>query len=100
VKFVSRELKTLVKANPLRMLAALLGKGALTGLKHRIQPERFGGAPLLGLRGCVIMAHGSANRYAMMNAIHDASEFLRTDLVHHIESDIATANTLLGKPNA
>ena len=98
VKFIGRELKTLFTANPVRMFAAFLGKGALRGLKHRIQPERFGGAPLLGLRGCVIKAHGSANRLAMMNAIHDASEFLRTDLVHHIESDIAAANTLLGKP--
>ena len=100
VKFIGRELKTLFTANPVRMFAAFLGKGALRGLKHRIQPERFGGAPLLGLRGCVIKAHGSANRYALMNAIHDASEFLRTDLVHHIEADIASANTLLGKPNA
>jgi phosphate acyltransferase len=100
VKFIGRELMTLFKANPLRMLSALLGKGALSGLKRRVQPERYGGAPLLGLRGCVIKAHGSANRYALMNAIHDASEFLRTDLVHRIESDIASANSLLGKPSA
>lgn len=100
VKFVGRELKSLFKANPIRMLAALLGKGALHGLKQRIQPERYGGAPLLGLRGCVIKAHGSANRHALMNAIHDASEFLRTDLVHHIEADIAAANTVLDKPAA
>ncbi len=100
VKFVGRELKTLFKANPLRMLAALLGKGALHGLKQRIQPERYGGAPLLGLRGCVIKAHGSANRHALMNAIHDASEFLRNDLVHRIEADVASANVLLDKPVA
>jgi glycerol-3-phosphate acyltransferase PlsX len=100
VKFVGRELKTLFKANPVRMLAALLGKGALHGLKHRIQPERYGGAPLLGLRGCVIKAHGSANRHALMNAIHDASEFLRNDLVTRIEADVAAANLLLGKPAA
>lgn len=100
VKFVGRELKTLFRANPLRMAAALLGKGALAGLKHRIQPERYGGAPLLGLRGCVIKAHGSANRYALMNAIHDASEFVRNDLVHRIEADIAAANLLLDKPAA
>ncbi len=100
VKFFGRELKTLFKANPVRMFAALLGKGALHGLKQRIQPERYGGAPLLGLRGCVIKAHGSANRHALMNAIHDASEFLRTDLGHHIEADVASANTLLDKPAA
>ena len=100
VKFVGRELKTLFKANPVRMFAALLGKGALTGLKHRIQPERYGGAPLLGLRGCVVKAHGSANRHALLSAIHDADVFLRTDLNHRIEADIASANLLLDKPVA
>jgi len=100
VKFVGRELKTLFRANPVRMLAALLGKGALAGLKHRIQPERYGGAPLLGLRGCVVKSHGSANRHAFMSAIHDANVFLRTDLNQRIEADIARANILIGKPAA
>jgi glycerol-3-phosphate acyltransferase PlsX len=95
VKFFGRELKMQFKANPVRMLGAFLGKGALRGLKHRIQPERYGGAPLLGLRGCVVKAHGSANRYALMNAIHDASEFVRNDLAKRIEADIARANKLL-----
>jgi glycerol-3-phosphate acyltransferase PlsX len=100
VKFVGRELKTLFKANPVRMAAALLGKGALTGLKHRIQPERYGGAPLLGLRGCVVKAHGSANRHALQSAIHDADVCLRTNLNQHIEADVARANVLIGKPAA
>lgn len=98
VKFVGRELKTFFKANPVRMLAAVLGRGALSDLKHRIQPERYGGAPLLGLRGCVVKAHGSANRQALLSAIHDANVCLRTNLNQRIEADIASANILIGKP--
>lgn len=100
VKFVGGELKILFKANPVRMFAALLGKGALAGLKHRIQPERYGGAPLLGLRGCVVKAHGSANRHALLSAIHDADVCLRTNLNQRIEADIARANLLIDKPAA
>ena len=98
VKFVGHELKGFFKANPLRMFAALLGKGALTDLKHRVQPERYGGAPLLGLRGCVVKAHGSANRHALLSAIHDANVCLRTNLNQHIEADVARANVLIDKP--
>jgi len=94
VRFVSRELKGLIRANPVRMAGAVLAKGALDGLKHRILPERHGGAALLGLGGCVIKAHGSANRHSLMNAIHEASELVRGDFNHLIVADVAQANRL------
>lgn len=98
-KFFRNELKSQMLASPLRRLGGLLAKGAFTGLRHRIQPERYGGAPLLGLRGVVLKAHGSANRYALMNAIGDASEFIREDRTRRIEADIERANRIL-RPDA
>ncbi|MBP7142384.1 MAG: phosphate acyltransferase PlsX [Opitutaceae bacterium] len=97
-KFFSRELKAKLAASPGRKLGACLARGAFNELRHRIQPERYGGAPLLGLRGSVLKAHGSANRFAIMNAIHDASEFIRTDFNRHIEADIARANEAVPPP--
>ena len=94
-KFFSRTLKTNLKANPLRMLGALIAQGAFKELKQRIQPERYGGAPLLGLRGNILKAHGSANRQAVKNAIRDANECIRIDLNHRIEVDVAQANNVL-----
>jgi glycerol-3-phosphate acyltransferase PlsX len=94
-KFFSNELKSQLKANPLRLAGGLLAKGAFDALRNRIKPERYGGAPLLGLRGNLIKAHGSANRQALKNAIHDASEMIKTDLNHRIEADIARANDAL-----
>jgi glycerol-3-phosphate acyltransferase PlsX len=94
-KFFSNELKSNLKANPLRLAGGLLAKGAFDALRNRIKPERYGGAPLLGLRGNLIKAHGSANRQALKNAIHDASEMIKTDLNHRIEADIARANDAL-----
>jgi len=94
-KFFRNELKSQLSASPVRKLGAFLAQGAFRGLKKRIQPERYGGAPLLGLRGGVIKAHGSANRFALMNAIHDASEFIRVDLNQRIEADIARANDVI-----
>ncbi len=91
-KFFSNELKANLKANPVRMAGAVLAKGAFNALRNRIKPERYGGAPLLGLRGNLIKAHGSANRQALKNALHDASEMIKIDLNHRIEADIARAN--------
>lgn len=94
-KFFSDVLRQQITASPLNRLGALLARGAFRGLRRRIQPERYGGAPLLGLRGNVLKAHGSANRYALMNALADASEFIRVDIIQRIEEDIARANTLM-----
>ncbi len=98
VRFFKAEMKSFITANPLRKTGALLAKGAFTDLKHRIEPERYGGAPLLGIRGTLIKAHGSANRYALMNAIHDANEIIKVDLNARIEADVARANALLQQP--
>ncbi len=97
-KFFRNTLKTEIQANPLRTLGGLLSKGAFDALKNRIKPERYGGAPLLGLRGTLLKAHGSANRYALMNAIRDANEMIKVDLNARIEADIARANDLLQHP--
>ncbi|PTY07258.1 phosphate acyltransferase PlsX [Opitutaceae bacterium EW11] len=91
-RFFSNELKAQIKSTPLRVAGGLLAKGAFDALKNRIKPERYGGAPLLGLRGNILKAHGSANRQALKNAIHDASEMIKTDLNQRIEADIARAN--------
>lgn len=95
VKFFGAELKSFIRKSPVRTLGAALAKGAFKDLKHRIEPERFGGAPLLGLKGNLIKAHGSANRHAFKNAIRDANVMIKTNLNHHIEADIARANEVI-----
>jgi glycerol-3-phosphate acyltransferase PlsX len=94
VNFFSSALKQELKATPLRMAGALLSKGAYTALKERINPERYGGAPLLGLRGNVLKAHGSSNRHAIHSAIRAANEIIKADLNHRIEADVQRANAL------
>lgn len=55
--------------HPVRMFGALLLKGALETLKHRMDPEIYGGAPLLGVPGTVIITHGSSTYRAIYHAI-------------------------------
>lgn len=100
VTFFKKMLKEELSANPLRKTGALLSKGAFNAFRERINPERYGGAPLLGLRGNILKAHGSSNRHALKSAIHAAGEIIKADMNHRIEADIARANELLGQPVA
>lgn len=62
-------------------LGALLLKPALRAFKNKMNYEEYGGAPLLGLKGAVIKAHGSSNATAMMNAIRQARTMIMGDVV-------------------
>ena len=98
VKFFSAMLREELQANPVRATGALLAKSAFSALKERFNPERYGGAPLLGLKGNILKAHGSSNRHAIKSAIHAASQIIRADMNPRIEADIAAINALLAHP--
>ena len=97
-RFMTGLLRDELSTNPMRMAGALLSQGAFDALKRRINPEGYGGAPLLGLRGNILKAHGSSNREAIKSAIRAASEIIKNDMNHRIEADVARANELLRQP--
>jgi glycerol-3-phosphate acyltransferase PlsX len=59
--------------HPIRVLGAMLLKGALTAMKHRMDPEVYGGAPLLGVAGNVIITHGASTHRAIYHAVRVAA---------------------------
>jgi glycerol-3-phosphate acyltransferase PlsX len=97
VNFFKAMLREELNANPLRAAGALLAKGAFDSFKERVNPERYGGAPLLGLNGHILKAHGSSNRRAIQSAINAANRMIRADLNQHIEADITRANEHLAQ---
>ncbi|HVR34335.1 MAG TPA: phosphate acyltransferase PlsX [Methylomirabilota bacterium] len=78
--------------NPLRLAGAGLAYGGIRSIKRRMNPDTYGGAPLLGLNGNVIKAHGSARAQALMNAIRVAVESVRHHINDMIQEAIARAN--------
>ena len=99
-KLLSGYLKEELLRYPIRKLGAFLSKGAFLAMKEQLSPDNYGGAPLLGLKGNVLKAHGSSNRIAMMNAIRVAHELIAADFNQHVIEDIATANSLIAQPVA
>lgn len=98
-KFFSATLKSELKANPLRLAGATLSNGAFKALKARMNPDRYGGAPLLGLRGNVLKAHGSSNRHALHAAIIAADKVIRADFLAQVAHDTAAINALMDAPS-
>ncbi len=97
-KAIVRLLRRELTANPLRKFGAALATGALQNIKGRMDPEAYGGAPLLGLNGTVIKAHGSAREKAIMNAIRVATETIQYKINESIVEEVARANEKLGLP--
>ena len=75
--------------HPVRLLGALLLKGALQTLKHRMDPEIYGGAPLLGVPGAVIISHGSSTYRAIFHAIIAGAAAASSNLPQEIAKRIA-----------
>lgn len=90
-KWLRRELGRSAK----RQLGALLAKGAFRSIKQRVDPEMHGGAPLLGLNGNVIIAHGSSRERAIMNAIGQAVRAVQHKINQHITEEIMAAARVL-----
>lgn len=70
-------------------LAALVLKKDLYGLKKLMDSSEVGGAPLMGVRGTVIKAHGSSDAHAIKNAIRQAIKYTETDVVGKISASLS-----------
>jgi glycerol-3-phosphate acyltransferase PlsX len=79
--------------NPWRKLSALVAMPVLKALRARMDPGRYNGASLLGLKGVVIKSHGSADRYAFGQALRRAVDAVRNDVVRRITDQMAAART-------
>jgi glycerol-3-phosphate acyltransferase PlsX len=88
-------LKRELTFNLQRQLGALLVKNAFRSIKKRMDPEAYGGAPLLGFNGAVLKAHGSAKERAIASAIGVMIRNLKHQVNEAIARDIALANEKL-----
>ena len=66
-------------------LGGFLIRPAARRIRKRLDPETYGGAYLLGLRGLVVIAHGSSSRVAVANAIALAARGVEHEVVARLE---------------
>lgn len=90
-KAVGAMLREELTANPWRMLGAAIARGGLQRIRTRMNPEDYGGAPLLGVHGCVIKIHGGAKRSNVRHAMGQAVRYVASDLNRTLVESIAGA---------
>jgi glycerol-3-phosphate acyltransferase PlsX len=70
-----------LRSSPVGTLGGLLIRPATRRLRERLDPDTYGGAYLLGLRGLAVIAHGNSSRRAIENAIRLAARGVEHDVV-------------------
>jgi glycerol-3-phosphate acyltransferase PlsX len=88
-------LKRELMRNPKRQLGALLAKNAFHAIRRRMDPEVYGGAPLLGFNGMVFKAHGSARERAIASALRVTADAVQHHVNEIIAREIVSANEKL-----
>ena len=86
--FLFRTLREELPKSPLGLLGGLLIRGRVAKIRARIDWREFGGAPLLGIDGVAVVAHGRSDARAMKNAIRVAKEAVEQDLVGKIREAV------------
>ncbi|WP_426349306.1 phosphate acyltransferase PlsX [Alloiococcus sp. CFN-8] len=74
-------------------IGALLLKPAFSKLKKKFDYKEHGGAPLLGIKGVTIKAHGSSDGRAIKNALRQAKKFYDNDLINKMNIAVAAEST-------
>ncbi len=92
---MQRWLREELTRNPVRMLGAALARGAFRSIARRGDYAEYGGAPLLGIRGTCIIAHGSSSPKAICNAIHAALRYESHEVNRRISEELERAYAAL-----
>ena len=81
IRTILESLRTELESSFRGRLGGLLIRPAARGIRKRLDPDTYGGAYLLGLRGLVVIAHGSSSRVAIANAIRLGARGVEHDVV-------------------
>jgi glycerol-3-phosphate acyltransferase PlsX len=83
-KYLERE----IKSRPMALLGALLARGAIKAFRTKLDYREFGGGPLLGVNGVVIIGHGRSDPYAIRHAIRVAIQAAENKVVEAIRTGL------------
>jgi glycerol-3-phosphate acyltransferase PlsX len=87
-KMIAYFIKAEFSRNLLTKLAALFAMPVLNAFRRRIDPRRYNGASLLGLRGTVIKSHGSADALSFATAIEVAASVVKQSVPERISKQL------------
>lgn len=94
-KAFSHWLKNGIKQSPVAMVGALAMRSVFQRIAKSMSADTVGGCPLMGVNGVSIIAHGSANATAILNACRMADGMLRHSVNDRIVASMEKINAAL-----
>ena len=88
-KTLFKTLKGVMMKTPVTKLGALAIKGGLKELMAQVSPDTYGGAPLLGVKGALLVGHGSSNAFAVKNGVLTTAGVVRAGVSEIIAQTVA-----------
>ncbi len=79
------------KRNWFTYVCGMMAMPVLSAFRHRVDPARYNGASLLGLKGIVVKSHGSADSFGFEKAIERAFDEVREGVLRRISQRLAAA---------
>jgi len=88
-EFLLSELRNAATSSLPAKIGGLLLRPAVRRMRHRIDPDLYGGAVLMGVNGLAVIGHGSANEEAVSNAVRAAARAAREQVVRRVAESIS-----------
>jgi phosphate acyltransferase len=98
IRVLQDSLRDEITASTRGKLGGLLIRPAARRLRERLDPDAYGGAYLLGLRGLVVIAHGNSSRRAITNAIRLAARGVDHEVVAKLRQNLG-GSVLASRPS-
>ncbi|MCS7184795.1 MAG: phosphate acyltransferase PlsX [bacterium] len=96
---IQKMIKEEVKKRALAKLGYLLMKTAFAAFKKKADYAEYGGAPLLGVNGVVVISHGASSPKAIKNAIYVAKKMYEKGIVDEIKKEMESIAPILNYGN-
>lgn len=90
--YMSETIRKYIMTGTLTKIGGALARPAFQKVRDQLNPDEVGGAPLLGVNGVVIIAHGRSNAYAIKQAIAQARQVAEKKIVEAIRTGIADSH--------
>jgi phosphate acyltransferase len=98
IKTLLEGIREEIRSSTRGKIGGLLIRPAARHLRERLDPDTYGGAYLLGLRGLAVIAHGNSSRTAIANAIRLAARGVEHRLVYRLAERLGTTVLASARP--
>ena len=95
---VGQYLKDALTRSMFSKLGALMARGGLKVLKHKMDPRRVNGGTFLGLNGIAIKSHGGTDEVGFASAVDLGYEMAESGLLERLAADLDAFHASLGAP--